>query len=86
VALKVPCIVSIKLKSGRNQHPESSLWESEVGSDWLRGDCNKECESQLDDKSRKIVAGLDETFFSGFMILVLLGQTSFMLNKMSAVG
>jgi len=23
-------------KERRNQHPESSLWESEVGSDWLR--------------------------------------------------
>jgi hypothetical protein len=115
-------------KERRNQHPESSLWESEVGSDWLRqmviatlfhfglgagcgGDSlsqffkmiridthigvspsvlrkllnkmelllpqfQKECESQLDDKSRKIVAGLDETFFSGFMILVLMDLRS----------
>ena len=36
----------------------------------------KECEAQLDDKSRKIVAGLDETFFSGFMILVMMDLRS----------
>jgi len=36
----------------------------------------KECEAQLDGKSRKIVAGLDETFFSGFMILVLMDLRS----------
>jgi hypothetical protein len=36
VALKVLCIRQHQTKKRRNQHPESSLWESEVGSDWLK--------------------------------------------------
>ena len=118
----------LQAKEKRNQHPESSLWETEAGSAWLRllvfatlyffglksgvgmdtlsqffkmirinthvgvspsalrTQVNKmeillpqfqgECEKSIKKQSRKVVAGLDETFFGDFIILVLMDLRS----------
>lgn len=118
----------IQAKNKRNKHPESSLWETETGSIWLRllvfaaiylfgiksgvgaetlsqffkmiridthvgvspsalrTQMNKmeellpkfqdECEKNIDKQTRKVVAGLDETFFGEFLILVLMDLSS----------
>jgi len=112
----------------RNQHPESSLWETEAGNDWLKllvlatlfqfglksgvGADNMSlffkmiridtqlglsasslrklmndmesllpqfqemCEKSINKQTHKIVAGLDETFFGDFMILVMMDLRS----------
>ena len=118
----------LQAQKQRNQHPESSLWETEAGSAWqrllvfaalyvfglkagvgadtlslffkmiridthvgvspdaLRTQINKmevllplfqeECEKSVDKQKRQVVAGLDETFFGNFMILVLMDLRS----------